>query len=60
MAGPEITKLKNIIREKALPPGVEPPLEGRGRDHIVVSSNPERRTSNELSRLLVKRDRSAQ
>ena len=27
MAGPEITKLKNIIREKALPPGIEPPLE---------------------------------
>ncbi len=27
MAGAEITKLKNIIREKALPPGVEPPLE---------------------------------
>ena len=27
MAGPEIVKLKNILREKALPPGVEPPLE---------------------------------
>jgi len=27
MAGPEIVKLKKILREKAVPPGVEVPLE---------------------------------